>query len=592
MTGESQNQPSKFEEMLRGNFPKKQELITLLLACPSIADRASRDNLLRDVYNGRPIAKVPRDEVNETDVENIVNTLLKYSGALEELISFIQLKDSGTQALQALETFWSALLVDSFLSDNIEGKPTSTSEAVLEFVNQTNALTTLYSNFQVLNFVIDAPLGYGKTRLLEQVKVHFEEEGWAIHHVECDKLGKGQNLLTSIADSFGIAELTNIKSLEKMSGKVAGNLQQKIGSNKGIILIIDSVHQLVEEFRSESVRNFFSQIRNIAQSWGNDKKLRIILAGRYLSQYDLLPGCTTITLKPFTLDVIKQAVEMYYVGRKDPRIVEWYFEIAYHLYAYSGGHPRFISDIFVGSGEASIVNINSWFCNNQKSAYINKKIISPNIKEIKQKLDIKLWSALETLCVFRIFDISLLKYLQAESHLNWNDTPFKLVDKLTQARLINRTGPVLTDGILRPVILISLYTQKPTRFNELCNIAEKYFQEKFLETPDEKTLIELLYTRLIKHRKEALTEDHEQRANISISILNQFNKFVQSLIENEPTIEDKKWKLESLLTLLKIDWELEFLYNYTLRDENRLDLYNAWIEQIRTKAKELETENK
>ncbi|NWJ96392.1 MAG: hypothetical protein HXX20_11475 [Chloroflexi bacterium] len=99
------NSPSKFEETLSGSFSKKQELITLLLSCPSIENRDSRNNLLRGVHNGRLIANFARNEVNKIDVENIVNTLLDYSGDLEEFISFIKLVDSGTKAWQALETF-------------------------------------------------------------------------------------------------------------------------------------------------------------------------------------------------------------------------------------------------------------------------------------------------------------------------------------------------------------------------------------------------------------------------------------------------------------------------------------------------------
>ncbi|MEI6045307.1 MAG: ATP-binding protein [Chloroflexota bacterium] len=115
------NNSSKFEETLRVTPLKKQELITLLLACPSIANRASRDNLLKGVHKGRLIVNLARYKVDKIDVKNIVNTLLEYSGALEELISFIRLVDSGTKALQALEIFQSVLLVDSFPSHFLEG---------------------------------------------------------------------------------------------------------------------------------------------------------------------------------------------------------------------------------------------------------------------------------------------------------------------------------------------------------------------------------------------------------------------------------------------------------------------------------------
>ncbi|NWJ98658.1 MAG: SUMF1/EgtB/PvdO family nonheme iron enzyme [Chloroflexi bacterium] len=101
----------QLEETLRVNFLKKQELITLLLACPNMADRASRDNLLSGVRKGKLRANFNRNDVALIDVENIVNKLLDFSGALEELISFIRLKDSGTNALQALETFLNSLQI-------------------------------------------------------------------------------------------------------------------------------------------------------------------------------------------------------------------------------------------------------------------------------------------------------------------------------------------------------------------------------------------------------------------------------------------------------------------------------------------------
>ncbi|MEI6046811.1 MAG: NB-ARC domain-containing protein, partial [Chloroflexota bacterium] len=82
--------------------------------------------LLKGVRKGELVAKIDRNEVNEIDVENIVNTLLDYSGALEELISFIRLKDSGIKALQALETFQRVLLVDSSPSVSLTSPTTST----------------------------------------------------------------------------------------------------------------------------------------------------------------------------------------------------------------------------------------------------------------------------------------------------------------------------------------------------------------------------------------------------------------------------------------------------------------------------------
>ncbi|MEI6047186.1 MAG: SIR2 family protein, partial [Chloroflexota bacterium] len=106
MPDSASNNSSKFEETLKGNSLKKLDLIKLLLACPSMANRASRDNLLGDIRKGELKTRVPRNAIDLIDVENIVNTLLEYSGALEELITFIRLKDYGANALEALETFY------------------------------------------------------------------------------------------------------------------------------------------------------------------------------------------------------------------------------------------------------------------------------------------------------------------------------------------------------------------------------------------------------------------------------------------------------------------------------------------------------
>ncbi|NWJ96490.1 MAG: hypothetical protein HXX20_11970 [Chloroflexi bacterium] len=602
MTNESQNQPSKFEKTLRGNFLKKQDLILLLLACPSIANRASRDNLISGVHNGKLVAKVARNAVDKIDVQNIVNTLLDYPGVLEELISFMRLEDSGTQAFQALETFRSALLVDSFPSDNIEGKAPSKSEDVLEFVNQTKALDTIYDNPQILNFIIDAPLGYGKTRLLEQVKIHFEQEGWAIYLVECDKFGP--DILISLAHSFGILDSTNIESLEELSVRVTDRLQQQLNNTGTILLIIDSLHILLDDFQVSSIKVFLSSIRSNSKKYGGSK-LKIILSGRYLSQYEFfsVPNDipTLISLEPFNLKVIKQAIKHRYIKMDLPREDFFYSLLARHLYIYSGGHPKLVSDIFA-YGETSFNNIesiNGWFCKSSNLNHIRSRI-EPNFRKIKRELDPKIWSALETLCIFRKFDISLLRHLQKENQLNGQVTPFKLADKLTQTRLVDLNGRMYSDGILRPVILISLYIDDPNRLGDLCEIAEKYFKQKFLKERHEESLIELVYTRLIKHRRQALAEDDKEREgvynNITKACEETSGDLIEELIRNKLSSKISKdiqiEKLISLISLLEKDEELEFLFNYTLRDEKRLNLYSDWIKLIRTKAKELETENK
>ncbi|MEI6043296.1 MAG: hypothetical protein WCS37_02780, partial [Chloroflexota bacterium] len=141
-------------------------------------NRASRDNLLREVHNGRLIAKIARNDTDTIDLANIVNTLLEYSGALEELISFVRQVDSGTKALQALETFQRVLLVDSFPSDSLK--------QIKEYESQLDKkeilLSNIYSSKKTKNLlplgIIDEYLNEFKSQLrqIEEKILEVEKE--------------------------------------------------------------------------------------------------------------------------------------------------------------------------------------------------------------------------------------------------------------------------------------------------------------------------------------------------------------------------------------------------------------------------------
>ncbi|NWJ96405.1 MAG: hypothetical protein HXX20_11540 [Chloroflexi bacterium] len=96
---------SKLEQKLKDDFLAKLDFIKLLLACSGMAKRASRDNLLGGVRKGELVAKVARNDTDIMDVANVVETLLDYAGALEELISFVQRLDAGSIQFGSLQDF-------------------------------------------------------------------------------------------------------------------------------------------------------------------------------------------------------------------------------------------------------------------------------------------------------------------------------------------------------------------------------------------------------------------------------------------------------------------------------------------------------
>ena len=53
----------------------------------------------------------------------------------------------------------------------------------LQFVNQIDALSAVLNQPQANNFVIDAPAGYGKTRLLNELAIRLVQSGWYVRFI-------------------------------------------------------------------------------------------------------------------------------------------------------------------------------------------------------------------------------------------------------------------------------------------------------------------------------------------------------------------------------------------------------------------------
>ncbi|NWJ96397.1 MAG: SIR2 family protein [Chloroflexi bacterium] len=266
MEPKNKNSPS-LEETLRGDFLKKQELITLLLSCPSIANRASRDNLIREVHNGRLIAKFARNEVNKIDVQNIVNTLLDYSGALEELISFMRMEDSGTQALQALETFQNVLMPLPISGSS--GLRPSLSPSGRSFKKDVPATNLLEKHF---NDVMDA-LVKGKLVIFLGSEINCCGREPLDEWVPCSSLPAGYELAGYLARNFGYS-LKDPSDLAQVS--------QLIDVDKGYGNLYEELHRLFDyDYIPNPVHNFFASLPTALKEKGFSPRPLLFVTSNY-----------------------------------------------------------------------------------------------------------------------------------------------------------------------------------------------------------------------------------------------------------------------------------------------------------------------
>ena len=93
---------------LQLDIHQRRHLITALLNCSSIQDRATRDLIVNDLPS-EIRGSIKRHDAERVDVTNIVKTCINYSGGLEELIEIVRVYEGGALSMNNLD-----LLIASF----------------------------------------------------------------------------------------------------------------------------------------------------------------------------------------------------------------------------------------------------------------------------------------------------------------------------------------------------------------------------------------------------------------------------------------------------------------------------------------------
>lgn len=99
------NQPIMPKRQL--NTQTKMQLVNALLACPSMANRQTRDTIVNDLRDEIKV-NVTRNESARVDVNNIVTTAANYANGLEDLITLVRFYEGDSLSMQAVDQLLSA----------------------------------------------------------------------------------------------------------------------------------------------------------------------------------------------------------------------------------------------------------------------------------------------------------------------------------------------------------------------------------------------------------------------------------------------------------------------------------------------------
>lgn len=346
--------------------------------------------------------------------------------------------------------------------------PTGPQEESFEFVNREIELATLNPADLPSTYwqcaLINAPTGYGKSRLLERLlgKIEANEElkqKWNYRFVElshCENTESatvyiweqicGKKLPSSYTQAQAANELCTFV-IEQMSAPMNG------GPSRGVLLIIDSIEKLTPTSVEWLSSIIYEVVTGSYISYEKNSRafpLRLILAGtntetfwRNYKKWESssvrrrsLKAPYVMDLSPLKKEHVEELIGRRAEKRRIPIDQDVISDLANRLLYLSGGHPGVINGILNELLDMRFRKYNDYLGDFRED--LIKRYVSGVVQKILYQFPLPLAHRdIKTICVFRLIDLNTLSKLQAN-------------DLVTSQANISLLGVLCENKILKP----------------------------------------------------------------------------------------------------------------------------------------------
>ena len=451
------------------------------------------------------------------------------------------------------------------------------------FINREEEIRLILSPFAPAYYLVDGPIGYGKSRLLEELEQLFEKRRWTSAYISLID----ERTLTDVAKwlTYKLKLVVNFEQKSKMPLQVrlAGALKshwQKISgkdeSTDGFVLLIDLQAQgsqaLFEEVNSVLIPAIEDSLRQLNFFKQKHNRFRVIFAGRALKteQIKKQPRPAVIEVTLFDYQTIQDLIGQH-LADHDEVIIR---QLSAHLFYLTGGHPGGIAQILETYQEQGVsVELFIEYSSETIWKEIVCQVAQPIYDESIQSQPIT-QPLFDLLAIFRYVDYSILNTVLQTETLSVITDAYDLGDALTANRLFRWEGRFLQNETTRRLFTLYLRNKKPKQFSKHCqqasNMCLKRLQQTQVQNP-EKWVLEYLFQSLQQHAP--LIQKPDTRAKIRASFFEQqLTKALEAFVSarNIPPKTSRE-EQNALKQAISADSEFCFTVNYYLRQDQYND---------------------
>ncbi len=392
----------------------------------------------------------------------------------------------------------------------------------IQFYNQDDALGAICSSQAESSiFIVDALPEYGKSRLLEKIAEHFEEQKWYCFTVRLQSNDDESRIIAKLASAI----------LDKVTGRLRNSIITSADDiGRGVNNIRKNVIFLIDDFKSELENVDDWLIEHLAPSLLSSTAFerRVVFAGtqvlaprkrngqrHYCSWSSQVPR---VTLKALERKFIVKSLFDEFKKQNRPLDKDAAKKFIVFVTKFSAGHPGIVESLVKYLGNGNTIPVNR---ENERRAF--DEHVKDRYKKIIDAIpgDNNLNSNLELLTTLRYLDVRYLIPFQKQceerrsalthSDIQYVDDWGEAIFTLSEYHLLERIGNVRKlDPTLRVLAQFHLQTFHPDRFRILHQIAQGIFEKQLLPSnlpnPDSKLEVEPIIQEAFYHCLQAAKE--------------------------------------------------------------------------------------